>query len=243
MEASTVGAEEHRLEDDRRPAAAGGRALRRRPGAAPQGRRRVGGLSYAELGETVREIALGLVDLGIQPGDKVVDPRQHAARVDPRLLRDPHRRRRAGHDLPDELAGGVPVRAGPLRTRARCSSRTPSSWPRSARSGPLPRARARDRDGRGRRRARRRDHRSHDLRERGRGRDAVRVASSATRPSRPDDICLYIYTSGTTGPPKGCLLTHGNYRAITDAVVEDGVARRTATAPTSSCRSRTRSRS
>ncbi len=27
--------------------------------------------SYAELGEAVREVALGLVDLGIQPGDKV----------------------------------------------------------------------------------------------------------------------------------------------------------------------------
>ena len=36
-------------------------------------------------------------------------------------------------------------------------------------------------------------------------------------------MCLYIYTSGTTGPPKGCLLSHANYRAITDAVVEDGV--------------------
>ena len=39
----------------------------------------------------------------------------------------------------------------------------------------------------------------------------------------PEDMCLYIYTSGTTGPPKGCLLSHANYRAITDAVVEDGV--------------------
>src|SRR5215211_4968856 len=39
----------------------------------------------------------------------------------------------------------------------------------------------------------------------------------------PDDYCLYIYTSGTTGPPKGCLLTHANYRAITDAVVNQGV--------------------
>jgi long-chain acyl-CoA synthetase len=29
-----------------------------------------------------------------------------------------------------------------------------------------------------------------------------------------DDPFLYIYTSGTTGPPKGCVLTHGNYRQI-----------------------------
>src|SRR5262245_12790068 len=33
-----------------------------------------------------------------------------------------------------------------------------------------------------------------------------------------DDMCLYIYTSGTTGPPKGCLLSHGNYRRVTDMV-------------------------
>jgi long-chain acyl-CoA synthetase len=28
-----------------------------------------------------------------------------------------------------------------------------------------------------------------------------------------DDVFTLIYTSGTTGPPKGCVLTHGNYRA------------------------------
>jgi long-chain acyl-CoA synthetase len=32
----------------------------------------------------------------------------------------------------------------------------------------------------------------------------------------PDDICTFIYTSGTTGPPKGCVISHGNYRAMCD---------------------------
>ena len=32
----------------------------------------------------------------------------------------------------------------------------------------------------------------------------------------PDDICTFIYTSGTTGPPKGCVISHGNYRAMLD---------------------------
>jgi long-chain acyl-CoA synthetase len=38
----------------------------------------------------------------------------------------------------------------------------------------------------------------------------------------PDDAFTFIYTSGTTGPPKGCVLTHGNYRAIVDMVSEAG---------------------
>ncbi len=33
---------------------------------------------------------------------------------------------------------------------------------------------------------------------------------------RPEDPCTFIYTSGTTGPPKGCVISHGNYRAMLD---------------------------
>src|SRR5215212_6687535 len=38
----------------------------------------------------------------------------------------------------------------------------------------------------------------------------------------PEDICTFIYTSGTTGPPKGCVISHGNYRAMVDMVLEVG---------------------
>ena len=38
-----------------------------------------------------------------------------------------------------------------------------------------------------------------------------------------DDICTFIYTSGTTGPPKGCIISHGNYRAMLDMVSENSV--------------------
>jgi long-chain acyl-CoA synthetase len=34
----------------------------------------------------------------------------------------------------------------------------------------------------------------------------------------PADVCTFIYTSGTTGPPKGCIISHGNYRAMLDMV-------------------------
>ena len=35
----------------------------------------------------------------------------------------------------------------------------------------------------------------------------------------PDDVLTFLYTSGTTGNPKGCLLSHRNYVAMTEAVV------------------------
>src|SRR3954463_5072928 len=58
-----------------------------------------------------------------------------------------------------------------------------------------------------------------DLRERGRSRAQSeldeRIASVT-----PEDSCVFIYTSGTTGPPKGVILTHGNYRAMCDMVPE-----------------------
>ncbi|MGH2985216.1 MAG: AMP-dependent synthetase/ligase, partial [Solirubrobacterales bacterium] len=38
-----------------------------------------------------------------------------------------------------------------------------------------------------------------------------------------DDICTFIYTSGTTGPPKGCVISHGNYRSMLDMVHEVNV--------------------
>ena len=34
----------------------------------------------------------------------------------------------------------------------------------------------------------------------------------------PEDTCTIIYTSGTTGPPKGCVISHGNYRSMLDMV-------------------------
>jgi long-chain acyl-CoA synthetase len=61
-----------------------------------------------------------------------------------------------------------------------------------------------------------------DLAARGADRSAEeweRLWSAVT----PEDICTFIYTSGTTGPPKGCVISHGNYRAMLDMVKENSV--------------------
>ena len=53
-----------------------------------------------------------------------------------------------------------------------------------------------------------------ELRERGRARAAGEVDARVAG-VQPEDPYTIIYTSGTTGPPKGCVLSHGNYRSVT----------------------------
>ncbi|NLT06455.1 MAG: long-chain fatty acid--CoA ligase, partial [Solirubrobacterales bacterium] len=52
-----------------------------------------------------------------------------------------------------------------------------------------------------------------DLRARGAAADPEPLRARTAAVGR-DDLAITIYTSGTTGPPKGCLLTHGNYRDV-----------------------------
>jgi len=52
-----------------------------------------------------------------------------------------------------------------------------------------------------------------EVRERGRGRSATELEARSAA-VRMEDPFTFIYTSGTTGPPKGCVLTHGNYSAM-----------------------------
>jgi len=63
-----------------------------------------------------------------------------------------------------------------------------------------------------------------ELRARGRGRDAAEL-DARTAAVAADDAYTIIYTSGTTGPPKGCVLSHGNYRRTLDMCETLGVLR------------------
>ena len=63
-----------------------------------------------------------------------------------------------------------------------------------------------------------------ELRARGSalGEEALRERTDAVT---GEDPFTFIYTSGTTGPPKGCVLTHGNYRSVVDMCLAVGGVR------------------
>jgi long-chain acyl-CoA synthetase len=194
-------------------------------GSAPAQRYKSGeewvGRSYAELGEIVREVALGLIDLGIQPGDKLS------------IL---------AHTRPEwtHACFGILTAAGTLVTiyqtnsPAECQYVLHHSDSRAVfveDAEQLAKIRQIEDECPELRHVIVMEPGDADLgdaitldalRERGRARDASEWRQRYEAVT-PDDMCLYIYTSGTTGPPKGCLLSHANYRAITDAVVEDTV--------------------
>ncbi len=56
-----------------------------------------------------------------------------------------------------------------------------------------------------------------EVRERGRSREPGELARRREA-VRPEDPYTFIYTSGTTGPPKGCVLNHSNYVAMMDMI-------------------------
>src|SRR6266581_4370101 len=65
----------------------------------------------------------------------------------------------------------------------------------------------------------------HDLRSEGVAfsRQHPNALGEAAAAVGEDDLYTYIYTSGTTGPPKGCMIRHRNYYAMTSSIerIED----------------------
>ncbi len=192
---------------------------------APAIRHKVGDewkdIPYSQLGDTVREVALGLIDLGLQPGDKV----SILAHTRPEWSYACFGILTAGATLvtiyqtnsPEECqyvlshsdSRAIFVEDAEQLAKVReVEERCPELLhvivmePGDADLGDAITLDA--------------------LRERGRARDESEWRARYEAVT-PDDMCLYIYTSGTTGPPKGCLLSHANYRAITDAVGQQSV--------------------
>jgi long-chain acyl-CoA synthetase len=178
--------------------------------------------SYAELGEIVKEVALGLIELGIEPGDKL----SILAHTRPEWTHACFGILTAGATLvtiyqtnsPEECqyvlshsdSCAVFVEDGEQLEKVR---QVHGDCPELEHIIVMDAAGVELGE----------DALSlADLRERGRVRDDSEWEARYEAVT-PEDMCLYIYTSGTTGPPKGCLLTHANYRAITDSVAKQRV--------------------
>jgi len=175
-------------------------------------------VSYAELGDTVKQVALGLIDLGVEPGDKVAI---------------------CSHTRPEwtyasfggQCAGATCVSIYQTNSPEECHYVLEHSESRAVFvedqeqlakirevESDLPRLEfviVIDPEG-------------GDIGDavsledlRGRGGDEAELERRVEAVT-PDDMCLYIYTSGTTGPPKGCLLSHGNYRSIMNMIESQG---------------------
>jgi long-chain acyl-CoA synthetase len=182
-------------------------------------------LTYAQLGEIVDEIALGLIDLGVEGGERL----SILANTRPEWT---------FCDLAATQAGAVVVPIYQTNSPEECQWVISDSGAQTIiceDASQLSKiAAVRDRlpelrtvividppDGESPLPA----HTLEEVRERGRRRMQAGGAEEllARRAAiKPEDPYTFIYTSGTTGPPKGCVLSHGNYRAIVDMIRERG---------------------
>ena len=173
--------------------------------------------SYAEVGEIVQGLSLGLIDLGIEKGDKV----SILANTRPEWTYFDFAALTAGATVvpiyqtnsPDECqyvlensdAKAVIVEDAEQLAKIReVRDRCPALEHVILMTGEADDAIS-----------------TAEVTARGGSRDAAAWEerwSSVT----PEDICTFIYTSGTTGPPKGCVISHGNYRSMLDMVLDVG---------------------
>jgi long-chain acyl-CoA synthetase len=170
--------------------------------------------SHAELRETVRDLALGLVDLGVEPGERVcilANTRPEWTYLAYAVW----------------VAGAVVVPIYPTNSPEECewvASNSEAAVVICEDAAQLDKIRAvRERlpslrtlvliDGEAD------DATSLAALEKGGDGDELDRRTAAVTPGDP---MLIIYTSGTTGPPKGCVLTHANGLALCDMVDELG---------------------
>ena len=174
--------------------------------------------TYRDVGEVVERLALGLIDLGIEKGDKV-------------SILGNTRPEWTYFDFAALTAGATVVPIYQTNSPEECQYVLENSDARAViveDSEQLAKIReVRDRC----------PILEHVILMTGEAEDAISAADLTERGAShgsseweerwssvtPDDICTFIYTSGTTGPPKGCVISHGNYRAMLDMVLEVGV--------------------
>ena len=169
--------------------------------------------SYTELGEIVRKLSLGLIELGIEKGDKVAilsntrpewtyfDFAALSAGATVVPIYQTNSPEECQYVLENSDAVAVVVEDDEQMEKIRAvREQCPRLEHVIRMTGSSPDAISLD-----------------QLAERGASgteEDWERRWSTVT----PDDICTFIYTSGTTGPPKGCVISHRNYRTMLDMV-------------------------
>jgi long-chain acyl-CoA synthetase len=166
--------------------------------------------SFAEVGEIVDELALGLVGLGVEPGDRV----SLLANTRPEWTYS---------SLAISRVGAVVVPIYPTNSPEECEWVAGNSESRVVICEDAEQAakieQVRDAlehlahvvvidpgDGAG-------DISVDELRSRGRGGEKTELERRCEAVS-PEDPYTIIYTSGTTGPPKGVVLSHGNCSSV-----------------------------
>jgi long-chain acyl-CoA synthetase len=170
--------------------------------------------NYGDVGEAIDELALGLIDLGIELGDRVCILAN--TRLEWTLA-----------SFAISAAGATMVPIYPTNSPRECEWVAGNSGAKAvvvedaAQLEKLEQVRDRLPElahvigidpGVG-------DESLDQLRERGRARDRTEL-SERQQQVQPSDAWTFIYTSGTTGPPKGVVLTHGNAMSVCKAVEE-----------------------
>jgi long-chain acyl-CoA synthetase len=171
-------------------------------------------ITYGEAGKAIQELALGLVDIGIDAGDRVSI-----------LCETRWEWTLASYAI--SAAGAVVVPVYPTNSPHECKWVLGNSGARAViceNSGQLQKLdQVRDElpelehvigveSGVG-------DCSLEDLRARGRDRSADELKSRQEQVKREDPYTI-VYTSGTTGPPKGVVLSHANAMSVCEMVEE-----------------------
>ncbi len=186
-------------------------------------------VSYAQLGEIVEELALGLIELGIQAGERIcilANTRPEWSYADLAAtaigavvvpIYQTNSPEECHWVIADsgacaivcedesQLAKVAAVREGLPQLRTVIVIDPPTSAANGSTPDGLTLAAVT----------------LQEVRERGRGKARTELEHRRAA-VRPEDPYTFIYTSGTTGPPKGCVLSHGNYAAMMNMIREVG---------------------